>query len=95
MNNDLDGFKIELERSLQYSRHLGDFISDFIPDSSNPDLSKFNLVLLFLGYCVDELSSIEYTEPEMPNENPNSYNPPRTGIAYYFTPSGNDQDFLA
>ena len=65
---------------------LGEFVFPFVPTTSEP--SKLCLAVCFLGYCIKFVQGLELTDPAEAQEIPMSYNPPRTGIAYYFTPLG-------
>lgn len=42
----------------------------------------------FISYLCKSVLSFDYTEPEMPIPVPGTYNPPKYGRAYYFSPTG-------
>ena len=86
VSKDYCGLRKAVEESLLISRHLGDFVLPFIPGPE--ETSKLVLALTFVYYCLDFVDKLSLVEPQAPQEIPNSYNPPRTGTAYYFTPSG-------
>ena len=75
--------KILLRQCDGYSLHVSTFLKPFL------DVGH-NLVhaLGFFRYVVEKLESLPFTEPDNPLTIPGSYNPPKNGCAYYFTPHG-------